>query len=704
MGKTQMAVKFVKEHRDKFSAVFWMNGKNEDALKQSFADAAKRIYEENPSSSSLKAAAESKDPGQLVEAVKHWLSTKGNSKWIVIFDNVDNPQLSGITDPQAYDIKSYFPKADQGFVLITTRCTRLRIGKVISVKKLHNLRESVEILANMSDRQISHHGKHQTSSIYNDVDAVPDPYAVQLAKKLDGLPLALATAGAYLYQVSTSLENYLAHYNKSWMKLQETSPRLESYQDALYSTWNISYEHICSQNESAGKLLRLWGYFDNQDLWYELLAQGSDYGPEWFSKMVCDELSFNEAIRLLCDHGLVESHGASVGNSSDEVSSGYSMHGCVHAWIVHALNSARDNSMAELAFTCVGFNVVSELAAQLWTSKQRLLPHANKCLESIRDGVLTSGNDRILNAATCLAYFYQNQRKFKEAEEIHTLKLRACEIVKDAEHFSTVDSIHRLAFLYTEAQKFDEAEELYQRALTSYEKIVGAEDMRSLEVMNNLGLLYKSQNKLEKAENIFLRALVGCRKNIADNHILALRLSIVEQKMYSEMEIDKLKLSRVFEIYEKKLKTDGAVALQVMCNFAVLRWQQDKIAVAEEMLLQALKGCEELWIVENELTLNVAYNLGLLYLQQKKTTEAEELLLRASKGFEEIFGADGEQTLNAKFYVMLIYAGTNRIQVARDLFGPIADACSEALRDYDALLRAVLDKHSKIRGALIPAI
>ena len=155
------------------------------------------------------------------------------------------------------------------------------------------------------------------------VDWILDPHARELATKLDGLPLALATAGAYLNQVSTSLADYLGHYNNSWLKLQETSPVLPSYEDrTLYSTWDISYKHINAQNESAGKLLQLWAYFDNQDLWYTLLAAGSENSPEWFSSMISDELSFNGAIRLLCNLALIESHG---------VSGGYSMHGCVHA-------------------------------------------------------------------------------------------------------------------------------------------------------------------------------------------------------------------------------------------------------------------------------------------------------------------------------------------------------------------------------------
>jgi hypothetical protein len=80
-----------------------------------------------------------------------------------------------------------------------------------------------------------------------------------------------------------------------------------SYQDrTLYTTWNISLKHIENQNKSAGQLLRLLGYFDNHDIWYELLAAGSNGSPEWFSTLVEDEISFNEAIRVLSDHALIE--------------------------------------------------------------------------------------------------------------------------------------------------------------------------------------------------------------------------------------------------------------------------------------------------------------------------------------------------------------------------------------------------------------
>jgi hypothetical protein len=99
-----------------------------------------------------------------------------------------------------------------------------------------------------------------------------DPDAAELAKQLDGLPLALVTAGAYLNQLATGFADYLRPYRASWLKLQQTSPQVSSYEDRqLYSTWQVSLDHIKQQNELSAKLLQLWAYFDNQDLRYELV-------------------------------------------------------------------------------------------------------------------------------------------------------------------------------------------------------------------------------------------------------------------------------------------------------------------------------------------------------------------------------------------------------------------------------------------------
>ena len=77
---------------------------------------------------------------------------------MLVFDNIDNSKLPDIEDPQAYDIGLYFPKAHQGSILITTRSSRLEIGKVVPVKKLLDIQENIAILTSTSGRVILNRG------------------------------------------------------------------------------------------------------------------------------------------------------------------------------------------------------------------------------------------------------------------------------------------------------------------------------------------------------------------------------------------------------------------------------------------------------------------------------------------------------------------------------------------------------------------
>lgn len=78
---------------------------------------------------------------------------------------------------------------------------------------------------------------------------------MKLAKQLDGNPLALATAGAYLDQTAGSFSDYLRLYKESSARLLETSPELSSYEDrTIFTTWQISFDQI-KQNDLAAQTL-----------------------------------------------------------------------------------------------------------------------------------------------------------------------------------------------------------------------------------------------------------------------------------------------------------------------------------------------------------------------------------------------------------------------------------------------------------------
>ena len=83
---------------------------NEDTLKKSFVSMAKRLYMEYPSSMLLKTVVEEQDANKTIAVINQWLLKKGNHTWILVFDNVDNPKLPGISNPQAMTLDHIFPK------------------------------------------------------------------------------------------------------------------------------------------------------------------------------------------------------------------------------------------------------------------------------------------------------------------------------------------------------------------------------------------------------------------------------------------------------------------------------------------------------------------------------------------------------------------------------------------------------------------
>ena len=153
IGKTQLSIAYAKRHKDNYSAIFWLNIKDEDSLKRSFAKLAKQISREHPSAIRVSNLETNQNLDKVVESVKSWLSLPNNTRWLMIYDNYDNPKLPGKTDPTAVDIRKFLPESYQGSIIITTRSSEVRIGKSIQIRKLGDVRDSMEILSTVSRRK-----------------------------------------------------------------------------------------------------------------------------------------------------------------------------------------------------------------------------------------------------------------------------------------------------------------------------------------------------------------------------------------------------------------------------------------------------------------------------------------------------------------------------------------------------------------------
>ncbi|KAF2277956.1 HET-domain-containing protein [Westerdykella ornata] len=510
IGKTQLAIQYISRHKEKYTAVFWLNANDEDSLRLSFRSIAQQILTHHPSNRELRNVDLEGDLDRVVRAVKAWLDLRDNTRWLMVYDNYDNPRTANHSDRSTVDVRRYLPESDQGSVIITTRLANVTQGRRLPIQKLTSLEDGLKILSNTSGRG----------------DIKNDPDAKALAMKLDGLPLALSTAGAYLEHVTTSFAEYLRLYEASWSKLQRTSPRLNSYADrSLYTTWQVAYDQIREQNVASAQLLKLWAYFDKQDLWFGLLQHAYATDDEWVQKLTKDELSFNEAVRLLCEYGLAHPE-PSLGQSPG--SAGYGVHSCVHSWTISVLNDKWDDGLARVALTCVASEVPSTDVDEWWVLQQRLLQHAVKQVHFITDGMVDI--TRIEWALHNLGDLYANQGKLAEAEAMYIRALQGKEEALGAKHTSTLmyiralqgyeealgvkhtltlQTVNNLGILYKNQGKLTEAEAMYIRALQGTEEALGLKHTSTLNTVNNLGILYKNQGKLTEAETMYIRALQG---------------------------------------------------------------------------------------------------------------------------------------------------------------------------------------------------
>lgn len=108
--------------------------------------------------------------GQAVVHVHQWLSDTKNTRWLLIFDNYD--------DPGQFQIKNFYPLASHGAIVVTTRRPDRVAGKLIRVQPLRRVEESLAILRSRSKRENTESGTGLTATMAINIE-YPRPILTQ---------------------------------------------------------------------------------------------------------------------------------------------------------------------------------------------------------------------------------------------------------------------------------------------------------------------------------------------------------------------------------------------------------------------------------------------------------------------------------------------------------------------------------------------
>jgi tetratricopeptide (TPR) repeat protein len=533
IGKTQTAVEYAYRYREDYKYVLWLQANTSEALLANFVALARVL--------SLPEK-DAREQQISVQAVKQWLET--HSGWLMIFDNADDLGM----------VHDYMPEGNTGHVLLTTRAQAMGgLARKIELDTMEAEEGAVLLLRRA--------GIIEQDAAPGSASMTDRAAALDIVRAMDGLPLALDQAGAYIEETGESLSNYLSIYHKERTELFKRRSGLVPDHPSVATTWSLAFENVKQANPAAIELMNLCAFLAPDAIPEELIMEGAPYFGPLLESVAADRARLNGALAELLKYSLVRR------NASTQT---LSIHRLVQAVIKDEMDEETQRQWAERAVLAVRRVFPFDETAP-WPQSQRYLPHALECEALIKQWEITLDEAAaLLNNA---GYYMTNRGQYREAEPLLEYALTIGEKRHGRDHPYTAFLLLNLANLYRDQDKFDEAEPLYQRDLAIKEKALGPEHPDTAGTLNSLAVLYSTQGKYLQAEPLYLRALTIYEKVLGPEHPdTAQSLDNLANLYQNQGKLEEAEplYQRAGVIYEKVFGTDHPNTTSVRENYSKL--------------------------------------------------------------------------------------------------------------------------------------
>ncbi|KAF3932660.1 hypothetical protein ABW19_dt0201696 [Dactylella cylindrospora] len=654
MGKTQIVLEYAYRHHRDYGAVFWISAASNDSIRTSFTTTMQRIIREQaritwPESTpdhealALKLGiagsidsqgniiVDSETANNIQIALFRWLQLS-STKWLLIFDNAD--------DLETVDLQKYLPNHGNGAILITSR--RPEFSQIAEQEDLDGLEEESAVnlllrLARISDPQED----TQTE-------------AVALVKKMGFMPLAICQAGHYIQETKMALCEYSSHYEEAFMAVQSKQPKFGwNYRnDTAATTWEISFLAIETKDGEAARLLLTCSYLNPEEIFENLLADGT---PAGIGRV-------NEMVRLLASYSLVRIVSRGV----------FSIHPVVHSWGRERQPMSMRVLFIQSAILSLGRASGSEEVwrkSSKWSVREEIrvfshVEHLHKyCKPSSAEFSQYEAqileNENLLCATSFITYVMANRGKHKEAMEWDRRALsRASEILGEDNLF-TLTRLTSIANGLSNQGKHIEALRLYGRVLGSHERILGENHLTTLNSVYQMAVEFTLLGEHKKVMELLGRALAGFEEALGKDDPATLEVVhriaglLREQGRYDKA----LQLyKRALDGYERSLGEKNPSTLHVVWEIGIAYRLQGKYNESMRWLERALSGGKESFGEYHKFTASVMMDIGLAFSKQANHDEAMQRLGRAFNIFEKNLGTDHPSTLHAVLSIGIEFA------------------------------------------------
>jgi tetratricopeptide (TPR) repeat protein len=508
VGKTQLALKYSHDFKESYAGVWWFSAETQGGLESDCL-----LFCEKQGIP----VAKNESPGS---AVRDWLA--GQEKWLLVYDNAEDVKM----------VRSFLPHSGKHHVLLTSRNPQWAGMKSLPLGVWNEEQGMLFLRARLE-------GTHGN-----------DGELRALSKALDGLPLALEQACAYILSRKVSVANYIAALAKHETAMLAREDAAGCARSVL-ATLSLAFDQLSA---AAQELLKLCGWMAAEPIPAYLFTEQVDELPAALQAAVQDEIVWRDTLAELERYALCQvapvvltDH---VGNPGEEVD-------CLS---FHRLTQAAARVGGSGRETMLILDLAGEpQEPKTWPRCQALLPHVVYMDENYQeqwDVALHLGwllnqlalylqfGPALYQTASLffqralaiaekaqgpehphtgtdmnnLAGLYEDMGDYDAALPLYKRALAIAENTQGPEHLVTGIRLNNLAALYYATGDYDEALPLYKRALAIAEKAQGPEHPQTGSRLNNLALLYKSTGVYDAALPLYKRALAIAEKTQGPEH------------------------------------------------------------------------------------------------------------------------------------------------------------------------------------------
>ena len=279
LGKTQTAVEYAYRYRKYYQKILWIRAESEYELLTQYKSMAELL--ELPE-------AHLKQPESLLASMQEWF--RNTTDWLLIIDNADNLVM----------VEPFLPRFSSGHLLLTSRASALgSLAQPLALAPMTPDDGALCILRRAN--YIPWRGQ------LSDASPVSVKAAEELSQLMDGLPLALEQAGAYIETTGRSVSEYLDLYRQYRPKIQQHQYGVvPNYREAVAFAWNIAKEAVQKENNAALELLYLFAFLAPEAIPFNLFPEDEQILGPILGPVAANPLSLNQAISLLRGHSLIK--------------------------------------------------------------------------------------------------------------------------------------------------------------------------------------------------------------------------------------------------------------------------------------------------------------------------------------------------------------------------------------------------------------